>query len=459
MRIAVFGLGYVGLVTAACLAERGHDVVGIDVDEERLKRLRLGRVPFFEPGLDEMVERHHATGNLRFARAIDAAEVDVAFVAVGTHDGAGGWQTRTILECLEGTVPTLRDDAVLVIRSTLPPDFASRLGAIVSGLRHGAGRAPAPLLVNPEFTREGQAVRDFLNPDRVVFGVIADPEGVGLDRLTALYEPFGAPIVVMSGTDAVLAKLGSNLFLATRISFANELAGLCEAFGADIEHVVEGMSYDKRIGGAFFRPGVGFGGSCLPNQVSMTVRAAAGAGVPTRVLAAVEDVNLGQRERFVNRLRELVGGELRGRRVALLGLTFKPDTDDLRDAPSLEIARMLIDAQAHVVAYDPMARARRVAAELVPELVIVDTPVAALRGADVAGLVTEWSEFAALDWAAIAPLMNAPRIVDGRNALDASALRAAGFAYLDFGRAVPAADDLLRSPDAPAPATVESLIA
>lgn len=459
MRIAVFGLGYVGLVTAACLAERGHDVTGIDIDGERLQRLRLGRAPFFEPGLDEMVERHHATGRLRFATGTEATDEDLAFVAVGTHDGAGGWQTRTILECLEGVVPTLRDDAALVVRSTLPPDFAGRLGPIVDELRREAGRPPVPLLINPEFTREGTAIHDFLEPDRVVLGVFADPRGTGIDRLTALYEPFNAPIVVMTGTDAVLTKLGSNLFLATRISFANELAGLCEAFGANIEHVVEGMGHDRRIGSAFFRPGVGFGGSCLPNQVSMTVRAAAGAGVPARLLAAVEDVNLGQRERFVGRLRELVGGELRGLRIALLGLTFKPDTDDLRDAPSLEIARLLIDARAEVVAYDPMSRARRVAAELVPELVTVDSPAAALRGADVAGLVTEWPEFSVLDWAGLAPLMKSARIVDGRNALDASALRAAGFTYLDFGRSGSAEESTVRAPGGPTGPNVEALIA
>ncbi len=437
MRITVFGLGYVGLVTAACLAERGHDVVGVDVDEARLARLRLGHVPFHEPGLEDLVARHHASGRLRFAAGPDAAtDADVAFIAVGTHDGAGGWQTRTILEALQGVVPVLRDDAVLVVRSTLPPDFAGRLGPIVAGIRRDAGRCPIALLVNPEFTREGTAIRDFLEPDRVVLGVVADPVDSGVARLQELYAPFGAPIAVMSGSDAVLAKLGANLFLATKISFANELAGLCEAFGANIERVVEAMGHDRRIGSAFLRPGVGFGGSCLPNQVSMTVRAASGVGVPTRLLTAVENINTGQKEQFVHRLQTLVGGELLGRRIALLGLTFKPDTDDLRDAPSLEIARLLIDAKATVVAYDPMARARERAGALVPGLATADTAAAALRGADAVGLVTEWPEFASLDWATLGSIMRAPRIVDGRNALDAGVLRAAGFTYLDFGRTV-----------------------
>lgn len=436
MRIAVIGLGYVGLVTAACTAAAGHDVVGVDIDEERLARLRLGRVPFHEPGLSELVAEHHATGRLRFvADAAEAvADADLVFVAVNTHDGNGGWHTGTIVRCLVGLVPALPDDTVLVVRSTLPPDFVARLGPLVRGIRLGAGRTVTPVAINPEFTRESTAIRDFLSPDRVVIGVVDDPKGVAESRLTELYRPFGAPIITMPGADAVMTKLGANLFLATKISFANELARLCERFGADVSTVVEGIGGDPRIGHAFLRAGLGFGGSCLPNQVSMTVRTAAEHGVQTPLLAAVHAINGDQRARFVDRLRLLAGGELEGRRVALLGLTFKPETDDLRDAPSLDIAERLLALGARVVAHDPMERARERAAALVPGLEVTDSAFQALRGADVAGLVTEWAEYRDLDWSQAHTLMAAPLIVDGRNALDAEELGALGFLYVDFGR-------------------------
>ena len=434
MRICIFGLGYVGLVTAAGLAEFGHDVVGIDVQPERLAALLGGRVPFHEPMLEELVSKHVSSGRLRFASSLDGLPYDLAFVAVGTHDGNGNWQTRSILRCLEDAVPMLSPGTVLVIRSTLPPEFAARLGPLVDELRSRADLAPIPVLVNPEFTREGTAVGDFLHPDRVVIGVVSDSGGIGVAQLNALYEPFGAPIVTMAGADAVLAKLGSNLFLATKISFANEMASLCDAFGANIEMVVEAMGHDRRIGRDFLRPGIGFGGSCLPNQVAMTARSASGAGIPTPLLSAVEAINRGQRERFVHRLAEAVGGTLRGRRIGLLGLTFKPDTDDLRDAPSLDIAGLLLDQGASVIAYDPMASARARAAAAVPGLETVAAVEAVFEGADAVGLVTEWREFATLDWTALAQRMVRPRVVDGRNALDPATLTAAGFDYQDFGR-------------------------
>lgn len=434
MRVSVSGQGYVGLVTAACLAELGHEITGVDIDPVRIARLRQGDVPFHEPGLAELVETHLTDGRLRFSDdPTGVADVAVAFVAVGTHDGNGGWQTRTIRDTLRDLVPVLADDAVLVIRSTMPPDFVRHLPIIVRDLRASSGRPPLALAVNPEFTRESTAVRDFLEPDRVVVGIADDPEGHAETRLREIYEPLGAPILVMSAADAALTKLSANLFLATKISFANEVALLCERFGADIERVVEGIGHDKRIGQAFLRPGLGFGGSCLPNQVAMTVRTAERAGLGVPILSAVERVNGDQRREFVDRLDLLANG-LSGRRVALLGLTFKPGTDDLRDAPSLDVAARLIAAGAEVVAYDPMPRARDRAAELVPGLQVVDTAIEALTGADVAGLVTEWPEFAGLDWEACAAVMGSPRLVDGRNMCSPTRMRALGFEYLDFGR-------------------------
>jgi len=434
MRITVVGLGYVGLVTSACLARLGHEVVGIEASTGRLEHLANGRVPFHEPGLDEAVAEGRASGRLRFVQEVDAvSQSQVTIVCVGTHDGNGGWQTETLQSALDDIVPRLADDSVLVVRSTMPPGFVAQVRSIARDLRESIGRPAVPVLVNPEFTKEGTALRDFLEPDRVVIGVIDDPAGRGQWHLERLYHPFGAPIVVMTGEDALLVKLASNLFLATKISFANELARLCETFGGDVERVVEGMSFDPRIGGSFLRAGVGFGGSCLPHQVTMVVRSAAEAGIDTPLLAAVDDINLRQRLDFVDRLSAFAGG-LRDRRIGLLGLTFKPDTDDLRDAPSLDIASLLLESGATVVAYDPMPAAREHAAELVPGLRVVDSALEAVIAADAVGLVTEWPEFRRLDWALAATLMANPAVVDGRNALDRADMAAAGIRYVVFGR-------------------------
>jgi UDPglucose 6-dehydrogenase len=436
MRATVIGLGYVGLVTAAGVAEWGHEVVGIDGDERRVRSLKAGRMPIHEPGLRELVASGVSSGKLRFstpsAAAIAAAQV--VFVAVGTHDGNGGWQTTTIRKALASIVPEMSDDATLAIRSTLPPDFIRQVPWVVNAMRHEAGRRPIPVMTNPEFTREGSAVRDFLEPDRVVIGAGHDPHGRGESMLRKVYRRVDAPILVMGATDAALTKLGANLFLATKISFANELAQLCDAYGADINDVVAGMSHDRRIGGGFLRPGIGFGGSCLPHQVAMTVRESEEMGSPSPLFAAVEAVNHRQRDVFVDRITRAVG-DLEGARVALLGLTFKPDTDDLREAPALDIASALIDGGATVIAYDPMPKARAGAADAVPGLIVVDNAMKAIVGADVIGLVTEWPEFSRLPWGSIASAVTRPTIVDGRNALDPEALMAAGFEYVGFGRA------------------------
>jgi len=443
MRVCVVGLGYVGLVTAACAADWGHDVVGVDADPVRVGAIRAGRVPFHEPELDRLVQTGIESGSLRVTADTRSAvaAADLTIVAVGTHDGNGGWQTATLLGCLAQVVPDLAAGAVLVVRSTLPLELIPRLGDIVASLRRTANRGPIPVVLNPEFTREGSAVADFQHPDRIVFGVADDATGRGTELLRRFYRRAEARVLVMDATDAALAKLGSNLFLATKISFANELAALCDAYGGRVEEVVEAMALDPRIGGGFLRAGVGFGGSCLPHQVTMTVRDAEAAGVPTPLLAAVDETNHRQRERFVERLERLLAG-LAGRRIALLGLTFKPDTDDLRDAPSLEVAGRLLAGGAEVVAYDPMPAARAVAARLVAGLQVVDTVAEALSGADAAGLVTEWPEFRSIDWREAGRLMRDRVVVDGRNALPVAEIAAAGFRYSAFGRpeldAVPA---------------------
>jgi UDPglucose 6-dehydrogenase len=451
VRITVVGLGYVGLVTAACLAEWDHVVVGVDADPRRLDALQSGLMPFHEPRLPQLVADGVASGRLTFAADLRtaAAGADVVVVAVGTHDGNGGWQTDTVRGCLADLVPVMARESTLVIRSTLPPDFIRQLPTLVSAHAAAAERAPIPVILNPEFTREGRAVRDFQNPDRVVMGIVSDPEGRGEATVRAIYDRADAPMVVMGAIDAAITKLGANLFLATKISFANELAEICDAFGADVSTVVDGMSYDARIGGSFLKAGVGFGGSCLPNQVSMTIRTAAQAGVSTPLLAAVDEVNHRRRQQVVERAAALLDGTVRGRRVALLGLTFKPDTDDLRDAPALTIAQAFIDGGASVVAYDPMPTARARSIGIVAGLAVTESAADAIAGADIAVLVTEWPEFLELDWKAAGATMRRRVIVDGRNVLSAERLTAAGFAFSSFGRGTfPPSEGAFRTPAA-----------
>ena len=436
MRVTVVGLGYVGLVTGACLAEWGHEVVGVDADPRRLGTLRDGRVPFHEPRLPDLVADGVTKGTLQFTDDLKGASAmaDMVIVAVGTHDGNGGWQTDTVRGALADIVPAMGDHATLVIRSTLPPDFIRQLPQLVSSRRASADRSPIPVMLNPEFTREGRAVRDYQQPDRIVLGVVLDPDGHGEAALRELYHSAAAPVIVMGAIDAAITKLAANLFLATKISFANELAEICDAFGADVSTVVDGMSYDTRIGGAFLKAGVGFGGSCLPNQVSMTIRTAAQVGVDTPLLSAVDEVNHRRRTQVVERAATLLDGTVRGRRVALLGLTFKPDTDDLRDAPALTIAGELLEGGAEVIAYDPMPLARERSATLVPGLQVASAAGDAIRDADIAVLVTEWPEFIDLDWALAASTMRRRVLIDGRNVLSGEELAAIGFTYSSFGR-------------------------
>lgn len=438
MKVAVIGQGYVGLVTSACLAAWGHEVVGAESNLERLAALSRGRAPFVEPGLDDLMASGIASGRLSFHSSAReaAAWADVIIVAVGTHDGNGGWQTETMLACLADVLPGIADGGALVIRSTLPPDFIRQLPNLLRSIREQAGRSPVPTVLNPEFTREGSAVRDFTHADRVVIGAIDDPAGAGATLVRELYENGGSPVLEMSGIDAAFAKLGANLFLATKISFVNELARLCDAYGASVDRVVESMAYDGRIGGRFMRPGVGFGGSCLPHQVTMTVRSAALAGIPSPLLAAVDEINHRQRVDFVERISDVLGGSLEGTRIAMLGLTFKPFTDDLRDAPSLAIAARLIEEGAQVVAYDPMPSARRRVAETIPAVQVVDTALEALQGADAAAIVTEWPEFVEIDWSAARQIMRRAVIADGRGALQQDLLTQMGYDYMAFGRGV-----------------------
>ena len=441
MRVVVIGLGYVGLVTAACLAKWGHSVTGVEADLVRLRSLRSGMLPFYEPGLSDLVSEVAAQGHLDFRSPGElptaVREADVVIVAVGTHDGNGGWQTVTMTRTLGDVVPLMSVRTPLVIRSTLPPAYIASLSRTVQAFREDEGLDPVPVLLNPEFTREGRAIEDFNAPDRVVIGIVDDPEGVGEAVVRVLYGMVNAPVLGMSAIDAAFSKLASNLFLATKISFANELAQLCEAYGADVANIVTVMGHDPRIGGQFLQAGIGFGGSCLPHQVSMTVMASRDVGLESPLLTAVDEINHLQRKRFADRLQRLAGERADGVRIALLGLAFKPGTDDLRDAPSLTIAADLLAGGAAVTAYDPMPGARFRAAQLVPGLVVATSADEAMAGADAIGLVTEWPEFGEMDWAALRLVPRRAVVLDGRNALSAEALHAAGFAYEGFGRRAP----------------------
>lgn len=436
MRVCVVGLGYVGLVSAAGLSFWGNTVSGVDVDGKRVDMLRRGVPPFFEPDLEAMIAEGVQAGRLSFSEkeASGTADAEIVIVAVGTHDGSGGWQTDTIVNCLQAVVPTMRDNTVLVIRSTLPPEFLAPLARAVRSLRDEVSRPRIPVVLNPEFTREGSAVQDFLDPDRVVIGIIDDPKGIGAAQARRLYDRVAAPVLEMPAIDAALAKLGSNLFLATKISFANELARICDAYQGNIDDVVHVMGLDPRIGGRFLRPGVGFGGSCLPHQVSMMVRSFAARGVDLPLIAAVDEVNARQPNLCIEMLGRSLGKELADCRIALFGLTFKPGTDDLRDAPSLSIAARLIEIGANVVAYDPSARARSGASHQIAGLEIATSALAAADGADAVALVTEWPELVNLEWSDVAKKMRGQVVVDGRNALDARLVRSAGLLYAGFGR-------------------------
>jgi UDPglucose 6-dehydrogenase len=432
LEVAIVGLGYVGLVTAAGLATWGHRVRGNDSDGARIAALRAERLPFVEPDLERLLNGDEGS---RFSvhEDMDAAvgSADIVMVAVGTHDGQGGWQTGTMEAALDAVVPRLRPGAVLAIRSTLPPAFVATLEDRIRALRPDGSIA---VVLNPEFTREGTAVADFLHPERVVIGVLHDPDGHGIEAMRQLYAAVAAPVIEMSAIDACMTKLASNLFLATKISFANEIAGLCDLYGATVDRVVDAMGLDPRIGSSFLRPGVGFGGSCLPHQVTMMVRDTRADGQDTPLLAAVDQVNRGQRTRAVDLLREAIGGPLAGRCIALLGLTFKPGTDDLREAPALDIARALVAEGAQVVATDPLPDARERAARMVPGMQVRPTPSLALEGADAVLLVTEWPQYQKLDWRRLAGLMRGRVVIDGRNALDPAAVSAAGLDYRGFGR-------------------------
>lgn len=432
MRIAVVGTGYVGLVAGVCFADAGHDVACVDTDADKVARLRRGELPIYEPGLSDLMARSLRERRLSFttSHAEAVAGAAAVFIAVGTPEGEGGAPDLRFVEAAtEDCVRALTGPAVLVLKSTVPVGTARRVRSVVAA----HARHPVAVVNNPEFLKEGAAVEDFLKPDRVVIGTDDD---AAFEVMRRLYDPFvrtGRPILRMSNESAELTKYASNAMLATRVSFMNEVARLCDAVGADVDDVRRGMGSDARIGPAFLFPGCGYGGSCFPKDTQGLIHVGRAHGVPMQIATAVERVNDEQKSLLVRAVQARFGERLQGRRFALWGLAFKPRTDDVREAPALEIARGLVAAGAEVVASDPEAIAnfRAVAHDLVR---CVEDPYDALAGADALLLVTEWNEYRGVDFARVRKALKSPVIFDGRNVWDPAAVRALGFEYRSIGR-------------------------
>jgi UDPglucose 6-dehydrogenase len=418
--VGVVGVGWVGLVTAACFSDLGNEIVALDIDEGKIEALRAGNVPIHEPGLAELLERNR--DRLRFTTSMDELleATRLLFCCVDTPPTYSGDADLSRVRAVVEKLPEAGDHG-LVMKSTVPSGTGAAIRRDNPGL---------PYVSCPEFLKEGTAVEDFLHPDRVVIGADAGDEWAG-DAVQELYEPLGGELVRTDVASAEMIKLASNAFLATKISFINEIANVCEEVGADVAEVARGMGLDRRIGPSFLRAGIGYGGSCFPKDVTALKQLAGNSGYHFQLLNSVIEVNELQKRRVIGKLTKHLGS-LVGRRIALLGLAFKPDTDDMREASSLVLSARLQGEGAAVAGYDPVAEGA--AAGLLPAVELCDSAEAALEGADAAILVTEWPEFADLDWPEMAGRMANPLIVDGRNFLEPEALRAAGFTYEGIGR-------------------------
>jgi UDPglucose 6-dehydrogenase len=435
-RLSVIGTGYLGATHAVCMAELGYDVMGLDVDEEKVKRLANGEVPFFEPGLEELLQRNLEAGRLRFTTSYDELVdfADLHFICVGTPQKKGEYAADlTFVEsAVDSLAPRLTRAATVVGKSTVPVGTAER---VRDQLLHDAPAADAVELVwNPEFLREGYAVEDTLAPDRLVFGVSS---AHGEQVLREVFAPLidnGVPVVVTDLSTAQLVKVAANAFLATKISFINAMAEVCETVHGDVTKLSEALGYDSRIGGRFLHAGLGFGGGCLPKDIRAFMARAGELGVDQALtfLQDVDAINQRRRARMVDLAREAVDDSFQGRRVAVLGAAFKPNSDDIRDSPALDVATRIQKSGATVTVYDPAAliNARRD----YPDLDYADTAVDAVRDADVVLHLTEWREFRDMDPAALDAVVRRKFIVDGRNALDPQRWRAAGWHYRALGR-------------------------
>lgn len=436
MNIAMIGTGYVGLVTGACFAGFGHVVTCVDKAPEKIESLKRGRMPIYEPGLDVLVEKNAREGRLRFttdpAEAIPGA--DAVFIAVGTptsRRGDGHADLTYIYEAARELAPLLQGHTVVVDKSTVPVGTARQVARII---RETNPDADFDMASNPEFLREGAAISDFMRPDRVVIGVDS-PRAEQV--LREIYKPLylqDTPIVCTGIETAELAKYAANAFLAVKISYINEIAGICEAVGANVIDLAKAIGMDRRIGGKFLHPGPGYGGSCFPKDTLALMRIVQEYGENAHIVAAAVEVNAAQKARMVRKIREMLGGSETGKTIAVLGLTFKPETDDMRDAPALTILPALLEKGARIRAHDPQGMGE--AKKALPEegIVYVGSSYEAAEGADCVVLMTEWNQYRALDLARLRELMRQPVFIDLRNVYDPETVRRAGFAYAGVGR-------------------------
>ena len=432
MKITVIGTGYVGLVVGACLAETGNDVVCADLDQAKIDGLKKNVLPIYEPGLEEYVERNQEAGRLSFTTdsAAAIADAEVIFIAVGTPpDEDGSADLKHVLAVADAIGRHARREVVVVTKSTVPVGTAEKVAAAIKP----HAKVPFHMCSNPEFLKEGAAVDDFMKPDRVVVGVASD---VARDRMAELYAPFvrtGKPIIFMDIPSAEMTKYAANAMLATRISFMNEVANLCERVGANVDLVRKGIGSDTRIGPAFLFPGPGYGGSCFPKDVQALMRTSEEQGAPMQVLRAVEAANERQKHRLFEKVREACGGTLKGKRIALWGLAFKANTDDMRESPALVLIDELLAAGATVVAHDPAAM-HETQRRIGDRIAYAKTNHEAATGADALVVVTDWNEYRFPDFARLRQELRQPVVVDGRNLYDPAKMRALGFTYRSIGR-------------------------
>ena len=431
MEIAIIGSGYVGLVTGTCFAEVGHNVICVDNDERKVKALQSGTIPIYEPGLEDLVHRNVSARRLRFTTSIEDGvdNSQVIFIAVPTPPQSDGSVDLTYIERVAREIAAvLKSYRVIVDKSTVPVKTGEKVADTIR--RYNKADAEFDVVSNPEFLREGCAVDDLMHPDRIVIGANSDR---ALALMRKIYEPFMAPVMVTDINSAELIKHAANSFLALKISYINAVSAICEASGADVEKVADGIGADKRIGRSFLSAGLGYGGSCFPKDIAAFIAISDQLGTPFNLLKEVERINQNQRERFVKKLRDTLW-VLKEKRLAVWGLTFKPDTDDVRSSVAIELVNDLTREGAHVVAYDPKGIEKVREFKLCPDAVLASSAIEAVRDAEALIIATEWKEFENADFSEVRRLMHTPLIFDGRNLLDPNTMRDLGFQYHGIGR-------------------------
>ncbi len=433
MKIGIVGAGYVGLVSAACFAKLGHDVVCVDKDASKISALKAAIMPIYEPGLAELVAHGVVHGRLTFSTDMaDAAhDARIVMLAVGTPSrrGNGHADLRYVYAAAKEAALHLADGALVVTKSTVPPGTGAEIEAIIARQQPSLSFDVAS---NPEFLREGEAIEDFMSPDRVVIGTESERATALLQELYQSFIVRGIPVVQMGRLSAELTKYAANAFLAAKIGFINEIADLCDAIGGDVTHIAHGIGLDNRIGASFLRAGPGYGGSCFPKDTLALLQTATKARVPMQIVAATAKANDERKHALVGRIRKALGGQVRGKTIAILGLAFKPNTDDIRESPSLALIAGLEKDGAHVVACDP--EAADMVKRVCPQIDVLENPYEAAYNADALVLATEWPEYSGLDFTLIHRIMQTPVLVDLRNMLDPASMASIGFTYTSIGR-------------------------